>query len=419
MTNHTKDGNILLYNYFTDSILVLLPILHEIVKEHTEKADEIKDIHPDLYRALCENGFLVENETDEAVLAMQKTKEKLASSGIFHLTVNPTLDCNLRCWYCYETHTHGRYMDEDTMKRIVRLADLETRKNDLHTVCLGFFGGEPLLKAYDIAIPLIREISRICSEREKRLNVNFTSNGVLLSEKLIESLADLDVDIHFQIPFDGGRRLHDKTKAMPGGNGTYEIVLDNIRRTIAKGFSITIRCNYTAENIDSFKELADDISTFSEQYKDKISFSIQRIWQEKPTEGLTEKEQKIKEYIQSKGFDKDTACQQLLTHCYADHDSSTVVNYNGDVFKCTARDFLRDNRTGILEADGSVTETEKGRLYRTRKFCSECVTCRLLPVCTVCIQKRIENDKCPASITAQEAENQLRMRMRLMSEGHT
>lgn len=87
------------------------------------------------------------------------------------------------------------------MERIVKLVERETQKKELHTICLSFFGGEPLLKAKKIAIPLIRIISNICHKRDKRIQVNFTSNGVLLSKSVLESLKELKVNIHFQIPF--------------------------------------------------------------------------------------------------------------------------------------------------------------------------------------------------------------------------
>lgn len=415
-TGSAKDGNTLLYNYAKDSILVLLPELYKIVKEHDEKADGIKNIHPELYAALCENGFIVEEDADEAEQAMLAITEKLATRGMLHLIINPTLDCNLRCWYCYEEHTKNCYMNEETMRRIIMLADREARRDELHTISLSFFGGEPLLKADRIAIPLIREIKKICSEHDKNLKVHFTSNAVLLSEKTADELAALDVYTHFQIPFDGGRSMHDKTKAMPGGKGTYAIVLNNVSRALAKGFSVTVRCNYTDENIGSFKELADDISLLPGQYRERIWFSIHRVWQVTPTEGLNQKEKELREYITGKGLTRNTEHQKVLTNCYADYDSTMVINYNGDVFKCTARDFNHENRIGTLEEDGTVTETDKSRLYRTRRFCKECRTCKILPICTICTQKRIENGKCPIDITPQEAERQLQTRLQIQAE---
>lgn len=31
-----------------------------------------------------------------------------ADNGVWHLILNPTQDCNFRCWYCYEKYSKGR-----------------------------------------------------------------------------------------------------------------------------------------------------------------------------------------------------------------------------------------------------------------------------------------------------------------------
>lgn len=413
ITEHTESERIVLYNYLNDCIIILLPELYQLVKKH-EDVNELKEIYPEFFDLLCNNGFVVEDSIDENKLAMKSVNQRLSSPEKLFLTINPTLDCNLRCWYCYETHTTNCYMNEDIMERIVKLVERETQKKELHTICLSFFGGEPLLKAKKIAIPLIRIISNICHKRDKRIQVNFTSNGVLLSKSVLESLKELKVNIHFQIPFDGGRINHNKTKHLPNGKGTYNIILNNINNALSKDFNVTFRCNYTSENIESFKELVDDICNIPEGNKEKVLFSLQRIWQTSPTKDLYKKEEEIQKYIISKGFTKNTNNQKILCNCYADYESSLMINYNGDIFKCTARDFHHNNRIGTLEKDGNILNSDKSLLYRDKRFGKDCLTCRLLPICTVCIQKKIENDKCPINITSEEIDRLIRMRMKII-----
>lgn len=48
ISDQTKEDKTLLYNYFTDKIIVLLPELYNIVKKYDSNADEIKNIHPEL-----------------------------------------------------------------------------------------------------------------------------------------------------------------------------------------------------------------------------------------------------------------------------------------------------------------------------------------------------------------------------------
>lgn len=147
ISDQTKEGNTLLYNYFTNKIIVLLPELYTIVKKYDSNADEIKNIHPELFSTLCHNGFIVDNQVDEANEAEKKVLKELSSKSTMHLTINPTLDCNLRCWYCYEEHTQNCYMTRKTMDRVVNFVKSKTCSKELKTICLSLFGGEPLLKA--------------------------------------------------------------------------------------------------------------------------------------------------------------------------------------------------------------------------------------------------------------------------------
>lgn len=104
-------GNQALFNYVNDSAIILtrelMKILMPLLCE--ENISQIKLKHPQLYQRLCDNDFIIDqqNPTDWVIEILKK---KLRSDKIFRLTINPTLDCNLRCWYCYQTHTHTKLL---------------------------------------------------------------------------------------------------------------------------------------------------------------------------------------------------------------------------------------------------------------------------------------------------------------------
>lgn len=104
--------------------------------------------------------------------------------------------------------------------------------------------------------------------------------------------------------------------------------------------------------------------------------------------------------------------------CYADYASSLVVNYNGGIFKCTARDFAPKNRLGVLETNGDVTFNQNYSKRISQRFNTDCFNCKILPICTVCSQKRYEANninKCPISITEQDKDNQIYYRLQSLS----
>ena len=59
-----------------------------------------------------------------------------------------------------------------------------------------------------------------------------------------------------------------------------------------------------------------------------------------------------------------------------------VINYNGDVFKCTAKDFTKENREGILNEVGDIV-WEKSQEHRLSLKLSNplCSQCRIAPLC--------------------------------------
>ncbi len=85
--------------------------------------------------------------------------------------------------------------------------------------------------------------------------------------------------------------------------------------------------------------------------------------------------------------------------CYADLYNQAVINYDGNVYKCTARDFDEKNSCGKLSFSGQIywdVEVVKKRLgLELPEYCRKCV---LLPSCNgICSQNLLENEsmKCP------------------------
>lgn len=399
-----------IYNYAWNKSVFLVPELKSIVEKHICAIDELKHIHPTLFVSLVKAKMVVECQKEEIIIK-HKILQKLSSERVLRLTINPTLDCNLRCWYCYEDHNRKNYMDKETMQSIYEF--VKSKMTDkLEIVNLAFFGGEPLLAANKIAIPIAQEIVSICKKAGKQVSLHFTTNGTLLTSSVVNQIAELQIPSSFQIAFDGSRKLHNHTKKW-GGLSSYDIVLENIDNILQKQMAINVRCNYTSSNIKSFYYLIDDIMSLSNQNNSLISITLQRVWQEPATKELYQETKKMEEYIYSLGFKGgmgDSTCAQ--NYCYADYDNSFVVNYNGDVFKCTARDFKPIHRYGRLTHDGRLRIENESKTSSMR-FKDACNECSLLPICTICSQTHQESVAiCPVQMSNEEKEHQIQMRFK-------
>ena len=201
-----------------------------------------------------------------------------------HLTINPTLDCNFRCWYCYEDHLSGSFMSADVVKAVKRFIDRSVSEPDLRRMVISFFGGEPMLYYGKIIKPLIRHSLDVCRSAGKNVDFYMTTNAWLFTPKVTDELDSMGVRIGLQIPFDGGGQVHDKTKHLKDGSGTYAKVRDNAIYAARSGFPVTVRCNYTHDNILSFMQVAEDFRDVASLPGFEVRFH--RIWQEKEDAAL-------------------------------------------------------------------------------------------------------------------------------------
>jgi len=80
------------------------------------------------------------------------------------------------------------------------------------------------------------------------------------------------------------------------------------------------------------------------------------------------------------------------TTCYADKINSEVINYDGLVYKCTARDFSEKNDVGIMLEGGIIKyKYDKINKYVFVETPSQCKRCSLFPACSgFCSQSIIE-----------------------------
>ncbi len=415
---HKKDSTTyVLYNYANDSIIFLVPKLAEIIKKHKNEVKELSLIHPDLYHELIKKEFIIDKNIKEQKEVLSKVTKHLESSDVFRLTINPTLDCNLKCWYCYETLIQKSTINEAVFRGVKKIISkkMEDKRNKI--LFLSFFGGEPLLRNKQNILTLINFAQECCNKNNKKLIILFTTNAVLLDKKFTEKLVKITSDITVQIPFDGNRDKHNETKKFSNGKGSYDIIINNLVFALRAGIKANIRCNYTKDNISSFKDLIEEVHIKASDYKDSITFQMQQIWQTESqnNDGLPQKMDKIKKYLSLKGFNNNLLGEGTISsYCYADYTNSMVINYNGDVFKCTARDFKKENRVGKLKEDGSIVY-EKNYIERLKyRFNNECLNCSILPICTICSQKRFEFknlNRCPLEISEEDKQGQIKYRL--------
>ena len=381
-----------IYNAATDQLVALTPQLANIFNESKAAPEKIKAQHAELYGHLLQKGIFVCDDADETEAYIRKREEYERSSGEYTITLNPTLACNMSCWYCYESHKNMPAMSADVKQSVLLLIDKLLADNKLKKLNLSFFGGEPLLYFDKVVVDIINHAKMQCKAFDAKLSIHFTTNAYLLTDNVLKQLEGLDVS--FQITIDGGKQVHDSVRKTKGGEPTYARIVEHIHQTLSHGFPVGVRFNYTAKSIPSFIDVVKDFSHLQQEQKQLVNFTFQRVWQdnEGDADQVGQQVEHIERAFEQAGLFVNNAKSYIVPYCYADGVNTAVVNYNGDLFKCTARDFATKSKEGTLAADGTLRWNERLRKRMSIRHGSDtCLQCRIYPICHGgCSQMKLE-----------------------------
>ncbi len=392
------NGTGVVFQALTDSFLC--------IKKESEvafskiKNQEWHSMSPEFLSQLEKAGITVEDDKDEVGELKEIIHNVDHQDTTFEIIVNPTLDCNFNCWYCYENHVKGSAMSSETVQGIKELAKRKIKElPNLRELHISFFGGEPLMRFDQVVRPILTGMRELTLEAGIYLSVHFTSNSFLLNDQMIEFLKDFPTS--FQITLDGGRDNHNKTRFGKGNVPSFDVILNNIRKLAMAGVRVILRVNYTSKNIASTEEIVEIVENWPEECRTKVGVDFQKVWQDSDADSkiANERDSKVKELrdrLRKIGYNvhNQKVMNYVANSCYGDKVNEVVINYNGDVFACTARDFTSESRLGELKSSGEIVWDEERYQERmgsrfTKKICHEC---RIAPICGGgCKTKCIEN----------------------------
>lgn len=196
------------------------------------------------------------------------------------------------------------------------------------------------------------------------------------------------------------------------------MILQNVRKISEAGMHITLRINYTSKVIDSTSEIIEKLGSFSEKAKDHITVDYQRVWQdigECAEDETYQKAARFRKKLNALGYRTSNNHQidMVKESCYADKKNELLINFNGDIFACTARDFTHESRLGELLENGEL-RIDKELLNRRRncRFTKDvCHNCRIAPICgggcrTKCLEHS-GHDGCSLGRTEEDIDNMI------------
>ena len=172
-----------------------------------------------------------------------------------NIALNVTNNCNLKCKYCYANFGNyrepGMEMKLDVAQMAVDILYKSVDVNNAERMCIGFFGGEPLL-AFDFICNVVEYVRKI-NHKGILCKYAITTNATLLNQQISEFL----VDNHFftTVSLDGNKESNDENRVFGNNNGSYDVVVKNISNLIGR-LPLYVRMTISNNNIDFEKSVS-------------------------------------------------------------------------------------------------------------------------------------------------------------------
>ena len=238
-------------------------LTHEIIAVDLSELES-----PETRKYLIENWYLVPEEHDDqqlvdecrAVLTLMDSWPK--KIHVFHIFT--TLDCNARCFYCFEKRMPGSDMTMETASRAIEYIQEQA---DGELIKIVWFGGEPLFN-----YPVIDFITNGLKEKGLQFESDMISNGLLFDDELVEKAKSIWNVKSVQITLDGTRQVYKRVKAYVTDVGDpFERVMQNIKSLLKAEIRVKIRLNIGLYNCSDMRGLVDYLC---EEFKNQENLNV-------------------------------------------------------------------------------------------------------------------------------------------------
>ena len=280
---HGQVNDVFLMNTFSDAQLIVSRDVAALLDRVADGPAAFTPSERDAIATLAEHGFLVTDRADERQRLADFFTTVREDDSQLRVTVLTTLQCNFACDYCIQGD-HGDYnkraekMSLDTAARVAEWCETKLDSVGSRTFGLTFFGGEPLINL-PVVYYLAERLWHACDARGVRMSINIITNGLLLTPEVVDRLLPFGLN-GVKITLDGDRDTHDRMRPLRGGQGTFDRIIDNIRK-VAHKCRIAIGGNFDESSVDSYPALLDFLR--EQEFADKLAkVNFKPIIREKP-----------------------------------------------------------------------------------------------------------------------------------------
>lgn len=343
--------------------------------------------------ALRRGGFVVRSDFDELeYIRLRNNASRFASTGL-SLAVCPTMDCNFRCIYCYQSDRRQVWrrvvMSEQTARSLLRW--IKRSAHSVRHVAVVWYGGEPTL-GMDIISMITSELKQILGETKTLYSASMITNGYKLTDEIQDALVRLGIS-RIQVTLDGPREIHDKRRRHISGRGTFDQIIENVGN-LASRMRVSIRINVDRDNLATIPSLLSYLATIGLS-RPCVEISIARVLP--PSEvclsaanrcfscdEFSRHELELMRVAWRLGFKVGGLLRPALSACGACGVNCYTVDPQGWVYNCWEEVGKRQLASGHITRTGELRVNMVNQLRWTSidptrsRRCSEC---KYLPLC--------------------------------------
>lgn len=383
---YTENHELILYNSMTGALATFeKPQSNEILI--ALKRNEVLSIPTELISIFLEDGYIVKDEMDELKKINDLVNKRQALTDEYFFSILMNLDCNFKCFYCFESLT-GEYLDDIVSQKIISMIDKVSKS--AKKISVDWYGGEPLL-SFDRLRFLNDKFMEICNAKGVQYCASITTNGYLLTPSVIEYLKTVPLS-HLQITLDGPAETHNISRPLRNGDPTFDVILKNIKAAVEQGIEVMIRVNITKINIDLISKLYEIIEKYG--LKNKVQIMLRSVVSSSTnpcaecclSENISaNKTADIYKQVAKNGWVVFPCVDdmQCMGFCHAEYPNRFIIDIQGNLYRC-AELFNPEEAIGKISNEGELTLNQnKSEQFVNKNPLNfpECRNCNILPIC--------------------------------------
>lgn len=263
-----QDENILLFNGTTGALFHLKPELYQALEpflgpDRSRKAgigyaawsprlfqkEDFPSHLQEYWEVFLDGSVFIPETLDERGKLKQEFVQGQKDSPLL-ITMTTTLDCNMRCYYCYQKEDELEYMSLETCQEAIEWTKDKALKEGHKRLYVDWYGGEPMLNR-EVILHYSRQIIPWCQEHGIRYKANMLCNGTNWPEDVAGFLEETGLT-KIQFSMDGHEAYQNKTRSIVSKDKgaprapSFEILMDTIDRVLPHAAA------YLRINVDPF-----------------------------------------------------------------------------------------------------------------------------------------------------------------------